>query len=105
MIKFNNLISNSTQEETLSDNEFNNLKQVMENELIPFKLITKLLKKKWRLCQNIKEKDDFINDYQINSQINIEYLNHINENKQPEEKILNMFTKLKFSLKESISKK
>ena len=45
MIKFNNLISNSTQEENVSDNEFNNLKQVMENELIPFNLLTKFLKK------------------------------------------------------------
>ena len=101
MIKFNNPINISPQVETLSNNEFNTLKEIMENELIPFNLLTKFLKKKWSLCQNIKEKDDFINDYQINSQINIEYLNQMIENKESEEKIFNVFKKLKFSLKES----
>ena len=101
MIKFNKSIYTSPQVETLSNNEFNTLKEIMENELIPFNLLTKFLKKKWSLCQNIKEKDDFINDYQINSQINIEYLNQMIENKESEEKIFNVFKKLKFSLKES----
>ena len=32
MIKLNNLISISSEIETLSDNEFNNLKQIMEND-------------------------------------------------------------------------
>ncbi len=100
MIKFNKSIYTSPQVETLSNNEFNTLKEIMENELIPFNLLTKFLKKKWSLCQNIKEKDDFINDYQINSQINIEYLNQMIENKESEEKIFNVFKKLKFSLKE-----
>ncbi len=67
-------------------------------EILPIEILIKFIKNKWPNCKTIKEKKEFIDDFNFDEEISIEFLMYLVEKEYEKNEFKKLFNDLKFSI-------